>query len=276
MPNTTYYVRAYATNKAGTSYGNEIFFTSPEPVTTTAIVSYSSTSAVVTGNIFWGTGQTEYQLIGSGVCWSTSAKPTTKDNKTMNDTFSGIFTSDLTGLDQGTTYYVRAYAAYDNGSTIYGNELSFTTSFEPGTGTQKADLPGGARNLAVGFSIGSKVYIGLGYFESNDDPTFYKDFWEWDQATNVWTKKANYPGASTDGAVGFSIGTKGYIETGINYGTLHVTNEFWEYDPATDMWAEKSSVPGDYGRSYAVGFSIGTKGYIGTGDWQVGTSQIIL
>ena len=31
LPNTTYYVRAYATNSAGTGYGNEVFFTSPNP-----------------------------------------------------------------------------------------------------------------------------------------------------------------------------------------------------------------------------------------------------
>jgi len=255
-PNTTYYIRAYATNKAGTAYGNEISFTSqdtPAAVTTTAIVSYTSTSAVVTGNVIYG--QTGYQLIGSGVCWSTSQNPTTEDNKTINETFSGNFSSNLTGLTQGTTYFVRAYAEYDNGPSIYGNELSFTTSFEPGTGTQKADFLGGARYEAAGFAIGTKVYVGLG---TSDGDNILKDFWEWDQASNIWSQIADYPGNSSIRAVGFSIGTKGYIGTGY-------TNEFWEYDPATNTWAQKSSVPSTFGIAGAVGFSIGTKGYIGTG-----------
>ena len=90
-----------------------------------------------------------------------------------------------------------------------------------------------------------------------------RDFWEWDQTTNLWTKKADYPGNSVGGAVGFSIGSKGYIGTGYTI-TVGYTNEFWEYDPATNTWTEKASLPGTL-RSYAVGFSIGIKGYIGTG-----------
>ena len=39
----------------------------------------------------------------------------------------GIFTSNLTSLEPGTTYYVRAYATNSVG-TAYGNELSFTTT----------------------------------------------------------------------------------------------------------------------------------------------------
>ena len=128
---------------------------------------------------------------------------------------------------------MRAYADYDNGPAIYGNELSFTTTIAQGTGTQKADFPGGARYGATGFSIGTKVYIGLGTIDGDNH---CKDFWEWDQATNVWTRKADYPGNSAGGEVGFSIGTKGYIGAG-------GTNEFWEYDPATNTWTQKSSFP---------------------------------
>jgi N-acetylneuraminic acid mutarotase len=249
---TTYFVRAYAVNSAGTAYGNELSFSALNIVTTSAIVSFTSTSAVVTGNINYG--QIGVHLIGSGVCWSTSQNPTTANSRAPNSTYSGIFTTNLTGLTQGTTYFVRAYAEYDNGPVIYGNELSFTTSFEPGTGTQKADFPGGARSGARGFSIGTKVYLGLG----NDGGNWLRDFWEWDQPTNVWTRKADFPGNSFGGEVSFSIGTKGYIN-----GSL--TNEFWEYDPAGNSWAQKTSLPTTPARSMAVGFSIGTKGYIGLG-----------
>jgi len=58
-----------------------------------------------------------------------------------------------------------------------------STLSSQGTWTQKADFGGGVRGCAVGFSIGTKGYIGTG-FNGN---AFSKDFWEWDQATNIWT-----------------------------------------------------------------------------------------
>ena len=42
----------------------------------------------------------------------------------------------------------------------------------------------------------------------------HKDFWEYDPATNAWTQKADFGGTARLDAVGFSIGSKGYIGTG--------------------------------------------------------------
>jgi len=42
-------------------------------------------------------------------------------------------------------------------------------------------------------------------------------------------------------------------------------NDFWEYDPATNVWVQKVNFGGD-AREQAIGFSIGNKGYIGTGN----------
>jgi N-acetylneuraminic acid mutarotase len=111
------------------------------------------------------------------------------------------------------------------------------------------------RTDAVGFSIGNKGYIGLG---SNQ-----KDFWEFDPVTNVWTQKADYPGAANTGAVGFSIGGKGFVGTG------PAQYDFWEFDPVSNNWTQKANVPGGI-RTDAVGFSISGKGYIGTGSDKTG------
>jgi uncharacterized protein (TIGR02145 family) len=130
-PNTTYYLRAYATNNLGTGYGNEIkFVTTTWPTLTTNAPSTATQNSVVCGgNISSNGGSTVLQR---GVCWSTSPNPTITSNTTKDGTGNGSFTSKITGLVTSTTYYVRAYATNDKG-TSYGNEISFTT-LEP-TGT---------------------------------------------------------------------------------------------------------------------------------------------
>ena len=49
-------------------------------------------------------------------------------------------------------------------------------------------------SIAVAFSIGSKAYIGTG----QDDSSYYKDFWEYDPATDTWTQKADFGGDRRD------------------------------------------------------------------------------
>jgi N-acetylneuraminic acid mutarotase len=87
---------------------------------------------------------------------------------------------------------------------------------------------------------------------------------EWDQTTNSWTRKADFAGAARQAAVGFSIGNKGYIGTGLNYSISGTKKDFWEWDQATNVWTKKDNIAGT-ARAWAVGFSIGNNSYIGTG-----------
>ncbi|NTW32247.1 MAG: hypothetical protein HGB12_06435, partial [Bacteroidetes bacterium] len=61
-----------------------------------------------------------------GVCWNTSATPTTANSKATSAGTTGAFTSSITGLNTGTLYYVRAYAINSIG-TSYGNQVTFST-----------------------------------------------------------------------------------------------------------------------------------------------------
>lgn len=121
----TYYVRAYATNSAGTAYGEvKTFYLNTIPtITTTEATNISYTTATVGGNVTADGGAT---VTERGVCWSTGTTPTISDSKITVGKGTGIFETDITGLDAGTTYYVRAYAKNSAG-TAYGTAISFTT-----------------------------------------------------------------------------------------------------------------------------------------------------
>jgi hypothetical protein len=127
-PNTLYYVRAYATNKAGISYGNEILFSTLIPtmptLSSTSVISNITQTTATSGGTISDDGGSAITM--RGVCWSTSTNPTISNSKTTDGTGTGSFTSNLTGLTAGVTYYVRAYATNSLG-TVYGNSEQFTT-----------------------------------------------------------------------------------------------------------------------------------------------------
>lgn len=124
---TLYYVRAYAINSVGTSYGDEISFSTialkPAVLTTNDASSITLSSATTGGNITSDNGDA---VTARGVCWSVSTSPTIAASHTSDGTGLGSYISNLTGLLDGTQYFVRAYATNSSG-TAYGNEVSFTT-----------------------------------------------------------------------------------------------------------------------------------------------------
>ena len=128
---TTYFVRSFATNVQGTSYGAETSFTTqttPTVSVTATPTSLTTTSAVGGGTISSTGGAT---ITTSGLVWGASTNPEiTLSTKTTNGATSGTFTSSITGLTQGTTYYVRAYATNYLG-TSYGPNITFTTLTTP-------------------------------------------------------------------------------------------------------------------------------------------------
>ena len=127
--NTTYYIRAYATNDVGTAYGEEVSFTTNKAVvlplvTTSTVTQITQTTAVAGGNV---TADGNASVTERGVCISTVSNPTTSNTKVTAGSGTGAFTCNLTGLQANTTYYVRAYATNSKG-TAYGEQVSFTTN----------------------------------------------------------------------------------------------------------------------------------------------------
>ncbi|MGF7047976.1 hypothetical protein J2T13_002482 [Paenibacillus sp. DS2015] len=126
---TTYYVRAFATNSVGTRYGNEVIFTTTLPnsvatVSTDPVTSITSISADVGGNVTIEGGAA---VTVRGIVYSKSSNPTIPEDKQIIVAgTTGGYTSNLTGLEAGTIYHVRAFATNSVG-TSYGDDVIFTT-----------------------------------------------------------------------------------------------------------------------------------------------------
>ena len=129
--NTKYYVRAYAINKKGTSYGPQSSFTtkaySLPIVTTSSATNISYTSATVGGNV---TSDGGANVTERGVVYSTNQNPTTSNNKVTSGNGAGSFSCSLINLQEGTTYYIRAYAINKKG-ICYGENIIFNTLYHP-------------------------------------------------------------------------------------------------------------------------------------------------
>lgn len=167
-PNTTYIVRAYATNEEGTGYGEEVSFTTEEEivitvptVTTNAVTDITTNSALVGGAI---TSDGNGTVTESGICYKTgNGEWACATIAATNNTFSMT----LTGLTANTTYTVRAYATNEEG-TGYGEELNFTTLEEVPA------IPEGAINgLFTINANGDQVYFSQGNLQ-------------YQASTNIW------------------------------------------------------------------------------------------
>lgn len=127
--NTLYYARAYATNEAGTVYGEAIQFKTlmgppPPTIITTPLTTITTNSIEIAANI-QNTGQ--IKLLSYGVCWAERTAPTVDNNKTQTVLASyNTFTAIVSGLEKGKKYYARAYAKTDD-EIFYGSECVFNT-----------------------------------------------------------------------------------------------------------------------------------------------------
>jgi uncharacterized protein (TIGR02145 family) len=167
-PATTFYVRSFATNSVGTVYGTETNFTTiaiAPTLTTTAASSITKYAASAGGTITSNGGSA---ITASGICWSTTATPTISDSKTTDGTTSGTFTSSITGLTAGTTYYVRAYATNAIG-TSYGANESFTTLSTPPSQT----------TVLIGTQRWTDKHLNVANYRNGDPITYAANAAQW-------------------------------------------------------------------------------------------------
>ena len=199
---TTYYVRAYATNSYGTSYGEQLIVSTALPtVTTSAVSSIKATSASCGGTISLTTGASA--ITTRGVCWSTTQNPTINDSISSNSPGTGTFSSSITGLTAETTYYVRAYATSSVG-TAYGTQVSFSTALATISTTSISSIT--AISASAGgnvTTIGGAAVTARGIcWSTNPNPTI---------ALSTKTSNGTGTGIFTNSITGLQAATTYYI-----------------------------------------------------------------
>lgn len=176
--NTTYYVRAYASNAQGTAYGAQVIVTTEKDstpggteVTTTDATDIQRTTVTLNGSVDPGSETiSEY-----GFYYGTSDNPTIRlvagtDNKT------GVFSYALTGLNEGATYYYKAYAKNSTGF-VYGAIKSFTTAVSPSISNERYKIERNADKNLINcdfyseFSSAGKTLVEAGFVTGTDTST---------------------------------------------------------------------------------------------------------
>ncbi len=209
-------------------------------VTTAAITSITGTTASSGGEV---TAEGGSAVTPRGVVWSKTTAPaltTNQDGKTINGGGTGVFTSSITGLANGTTYYVRAYATNGEG-TSYGNEVIFATL--------------GASGDALTLD-GADDYVTVGDI-SNSSTTEIKTIEFWINPTTTTEEIIDLNGVDkisvSSGTISVSGSTEIYVN-GVVSTTL--TNSEWQHVTITITagYDVSALVIGSDGTDYLTGF----------------------
>jgi uncharacterized protein (TIGR02145 family) len=230
-------------------------------VTTAEVTSISQTSALSGGNI---TDDGGLKITARGICWSTSPDPNVDlSTKTLDGIETGRFTSSISGLSPGTTYYLRAYATNPLG-TSYGGEISFKTYYSDAI----RDIEGNSYNIVT---IGNQVWMA----ENLKTTTLYdgtkiseiKDWAEWVNTTDpafCWYENDNENYGKTYGPLynWYSVKTGKLCPTG-----WHIPSDEEWYQLALYLDQNAIQWPGSYGIGNQSLIAGGMLKEIGTLHW---------
>jgi hypothetical protein len=242
-----YTVRAYAISSVNETqnkaqYSNDTsFYTKADipTVETNDVINVQNGGADVKGRIIDG-GLSP--VVKAGICWSPTTEIPTIDNDSILPLpvgSNGVMSGKLTNLRGGVTYYVRAFATNENGSTSYGDVVSFPTP-----SIFKTDLPpftGAMRwpGSTAYFAIDDKLYL-LG---GDLGPDYTNELYSYSISEKRWDEHRAFIGGAAKWQSGIRYGKGAYVYGGIEYDENGVEKPkpgLYYYNANTNSWEERN------------------------------------
>lgn len=238
---TQYYVRAYATNKYGTSYNvegpMELITKSNWPtVSTYAITDIVDGRAIVGGKVL---DEGNSAITVTGICWSIGGTPIVGAIDTTNLVYQkdSTFTGAITKLKGGKTYNVRAFAKNKEEKYAYGPIMSFTT---PAVFKEVASFAG---KREAGSTAACSLNE-MGYLLGGDLGTEYtKELWAYSGADGTWSGRWPFPGEARKWQTAIAQANQLCVFGGMNSEGKR-SNELYAYSVTTNNWKLQASSGG--------------------------------
>lgn len=243
LSGTTYYFVAYATNNAGTSFGEEKNFTTSLPISTPSVLTETATSiektfAILNGNV---TGDGGADVTDKGFYYGASRDPETTGAMIQNGSGTGGFSSIISDLSSGTTYYFVAYATNTAGMA-YGDEYDFTTLEE--SGETVTDIDGNKyKTILIGEQLWMKENLKVTRYANGTPIQLVEGISEWDALTTTdkaycWFDNSTNNRDIYGGLYTFAAAMNGAVSSSANpSGIQGVCPSGWHL-PSDEEWKE--------------------------------------
>ncbi len=226
---TSYHYRVVAYSSNGTSYGQDATFTTLAAalpsVQTSPATAITAVSAVISGTVLDTGGSA---IVDRRFDWGTTTPLSNAVYSGAISVSGGTFSTTLTGLTPGVTYYFRAWVK--NGSLSnsgvgtgwgIGSILSFTTPVGTKPNLAPYQPPGWSGNMVVStvsgslsdspaLTAGDTLYVSWAVINSDAGPvvsTFYTNLYVDGALAGSWTTAPPLAASQYDARAGFSVGS---------------------------------------------------------------------
>jgi N-acetylneuraminic acid mutarotase len=216
-------------------------------------------SFAMNGKGYMGTGNTAGGGINADVSADLWQYDPAADTWTRKADFGGGARDGMLSFVVNDTAYVSG--GFD-GSTIWNDFWKYDASKDQWI--KIGNLPMGADLFASAFVINNKAYIATGEQSGPYPDVDQTQVWEYDPSTGNWTRKADFPGAGRNSAVGFAMSGKGYIVGGEDNFSVNFS-DVWLYDPVADKWTQVSYAYPNALTGWMTAFVLDSTAYVGSG-----------